>query len=207
MTKRVPKDQIIALLCVAGAVLTRLPVLHRSVIDWDESLYYLMAAAWRAGHLPYTTIWDNKPIGIYAIFAVFQTVIPGIAAIRVAMMVFVAMLAFTVFKITETLTADRLAAAAAAIVLIIVSLSNDGLSSNTELFMASFTALAMFTALTTRAWFLTGLFLGLAFMTKYVMVFEAPVIFAVLMHRHPRPRVAIAAIMGGALPLAATILL
>ena len=36
------------------AVLLRLPVLHRSVLDWDESLYVLMARDWLAGHLPYS---------------------------------------------------------------------------------------------------------------------------------------------------------
>lgn len=207
VTKRFLPDSVIALLCLAGAILTRLPVLERAVLDWDESLYFLMAAQWRAGHLPYTTIWDNKPIGIYAIFAIFQALIPGIAAIRVATIACVAVLAFTVFKITESLTASRIAAAAAAIVLLIGSLSNDGLSANTELFMASFTALAMLAALKTRAGFLTGLLLGLAFMVKYVMLFEAVVVLAVLLRRQPKLRIVGAAILGGALPLACAIAL
>ena len=56
------------------AVLSRAPSFVMSVTDWDESLYVIMAGQWRAGHLPYTAVWDNKPIGIYAIFALFQSV-------------------------------------------------------------------------------------------------------------------------------------
>ncbi len=93
---------------VHGHAGKRTPVLWRSVLDWDESLYFLMAQQWRLGHLPYTTIWDNKPIGIYAIFAAFQAVFgDGIFAIRIATVAFVSLLAFTVFKITQMLTGSR----------------------------------------------------------------------------------------------------
>jgi 4-amino-4-deoxy-L-arabinose transferase-like glycosyltransferase len=164
-----------------AAALTRLPILHRAVLDWDESLYFLMAAQWRAGHLPYTTIWDNKPIGIYAIFAVFQSVIPGIAAIRVASMVCVGLLAAVVARITEKITQDRAAGLAAGVVLVAASLSNDGLAANTELFMACFTAAAVLAALHRAPGTLVGVLLGLAFMVKYVALFEAPVVGLLLL--------------------------
>ena len=32
-----------------------------SALDWDESLYLLMARSLLEGHLPYTAIYDNKP--------------------------------------------------------------------------------------------------------------------------------------------------
>ena len=61
-----------------------------------------MAQQWRLGHLPYTTVWDNKPIGIYAIFALFQAIFGDrVFAIRIATIVFVSVLAFTVFKISK----------------------------------------------------------------------------------------------------------
>jgi 4-amino-4-deoxy-L-arabinose transferase-like glycosyltransferase len=196
------------LLFLAAAFLSRLPVLSRSVLDWDESLYFLMAQQWRLGHLPYTTIWDNKPLGIYAIFAAFQAVFGGhIAAIRLATVVFVSVLAFTVFALTQRLTAQRGAAWIAGGALLLCSLSNDGLSANTELFMASFTALAMLAAFSGTPALLAGLLLGLAFMIKYVALFEAPALFFLLLTR-PRPvRALAAALTGAALPLAATVLL
>ena len=197
-----------ALLFFAAAALSRLPVLFRSVLDWDESLYFLMASQWRAGHLPYTSIWDNKPVGIYAIFALFQAVFGDQpAAMRIATSLFAGLLAFTVFKITETLTASRPAAWLAGAALILASLSNDGLSANTELFMATFTALAVLAALTPGRGFCVGLLLGAAFMVKYVVLFEAPVILLLLLTREPRLRTAAAALAGGLLPLAACVLL
>jgi 4-amino-4-deoxy-L-arabinose transferase-like glycosyltransferase len=156
--KRPIPDPVIALLFFTAALLTRLASIPRSVLDWDESLYFLMARQWRLGHLPYTTIWDNKPVGIYGIFAVFQAVFGDrVAAIRIATIVFVGLLAFTVYKITEVITANRHAALLAGGALVLCSLSNDGLSANTELFMASFTALAVLAALTTGWGFVIGL--------------------------------------------------
>lgn len=172
-----------ALAFAVAAFLTRLPVLHRSILDWDESLYFLMAQAWRAGHLPYSTIWDNKPIGIYVIFALFQSVIPSIAAIRVASMVCAALLAWTVFRITELITENRMAAWCAGIALIICSLANDGLSANTELFMACCTALAVLAVLADAPAWSVGLALGCAFMIKYVSAPEAPLVLLLLLHR------------------------
>ena len=177
----------------------RLPILHRAVLDWDESLYFIMAQQWRAGHLPYTTVWDNKPIGIYVIFAAFQAVIPGVAAMRVATSVCVALLAATVFRITEILTQNRQAAWLAGGLLLLCSLSNDGLSANTELFMASFTALGVLAVLDGAPAWAAGLALGCGFMVKYVM---APVAFFILLllYRQRGAKAALAAMVAAIVP-------
>jgi 4-amino-4-deoxy-L-arabinose transferase-like glycosyltransferase len=208
VSKRPIPDPVIALLFFGAAVFTRLPSISRSVLDWDESLYFLMAQQWRLGHLPYTTIWDNKPIGIYGIFAVFQAVFGDrVGAIRIATILFVSLLAFTVYKITQSITTNHSAALLAGGALVLCSLGNDGLSANTELFMASFTALAVLAALTTGWGFLVGLCLGAAFMVKYVAMFEAPVVLGLLLWRQRRVSAGIACLAGAAIPLAATILL
>ena len=138
----------VALLLTLATLASRVPVLGRSVLDWDESLYFLMAQAWLHGHLPYTTIWDNKPVGIYVIFAGFQLVFGGgVVAMRLASVACVSLLAFAVFRITEVLAAERAAAWVAGGALVLCALSNDGLSANTELFMACFTALAVWAVL------------------------------------------------------------
>jgi 4-amino-4-deoxy-L-arabinose transferase-like glycosyltransferase len=204
------------------ALLSRIPTFFRAVMDWDESLYFLMAAQWRAGHLPYTTIWDNKPIGIYAIFALFQAVFgERIAAMRLASVVFVTVGAFAVLRITYAMVQPArsafFCAVFAGLMFLLCSLSNDGLSANTELFMACFTALAVLSALSPglaatpwRHAMLTGLALGAAFMVKYVAVFEAPAVLFLLLTQHrKRDMVQITAgtILGAALPLGLTILL
>jgi len=187
------------LLLPLAVVLTRLALLNRSVLDWDESLYFLMAQAWRAGHLPYTTIWDNKPLGIYAVFAVFQTLIPGVAALRVAAMACVAGLAVAAFALTRRLGGSGWVAGVAVVVL---SLSNDGLASNTELFMALCTTLAVLAVVAEAPAWCVGLALGCGFMIKYVCAPEAALVLALLAHRRG-PRALLTALPAAALPLAA----
>jgi 4-amino-4-deoxy-L-arabinose transferase-like glycosyltransferase len=208
----------IAALFFAAVVITRLPSFFLSVLDWDESLYVLMARQWQAGHLPYTTIWDNKPIGIYGIFVLFQTVFGDpVLAIRAATIAAISATAFAVFRIALLIPREENAPVAvfAGIAFIICSLSNDGLAANTEIFMACFTAFAMLFALSpnvfplrplTRGVF-AGLLFGLAFMTKYVAVFEAPALaFALLAFTPGDTRARLAACLGAASGAAAPLL-
>jgi 4-amino-4-deoxy-L-arabinose transferase-like glycosyltransferase len=205
--RRLP-SWLIALLFFGTTLVSRIPTFSQSVLDWDESLYFLMAQQWQHGHLPYTTIWDNKPIGIYAIFAVAQSALGDrVLAIRLAMVLCVSVLAFAVFRITRALTDDDAAGLLAGAALILCSLSNDGLSSNTELFMACFTALAVWASLTTERAFLVGLLLGAAFMIKYVSIFETPAIFFFFLVRHRRPAAGVWMSLGAAVPLALASLL
>ncbi len=195
-----------ALIFAAAVLATRLPILHRAVLDWDESLYFIMAQQFRAGHLPYTTVWDNKPLGIYLIFAAFQSLIPGVVAMRVATMACVTLLAGTIFRITGILTASRSAAWVAGLLLILCSLSNDGLSANTELFMAAFTALGVLAVLADAPAWAAGLACGCAFMVKYVMAPEAFFVLILLVQsRGLRPAASFLA--AAALPLLAAALL
>jgi 4-amino-4-deoxy-L-arabinose transferase-like glycosyltransferase len=206
------------LLLFLAVLITRLPTFFRSVMDWDESLYFLMAEQWRAGHLPYTAIWDNKPIGIYGVFALFQSGFgDSVVSIRIASVLFITVTAFAIFKIALTipLSDNRfrlIAAMFAGIAYVICSLTNDGLSANTEIFMACFTTLAVLSARHGQG-FLAGLMFGMAFMTKYVVVFEAPAIaFLLLALRPPGDlkaaiRSGAALVCGAALPLLATMAL
>jgi hypothetical protein len=199
-------------------LITRLPTFFRSVMDWDESLYFLIAEQWRAGHLPYTTVWDNKPIGIYEIFALFQSWFgDSVVSIRVASVAFITVTAFAVFKIALhiPLSDHRFRATCAlfaGVAYAVCSLTNDGLAANTEIFMSCFTALAVLSALSQRS-FTAGLLFGMAFMTKYVAVFEFPAILFALLALRPALdlniaiKTAIAALTGAALPLLLTVLL
>ncbi len=189
-------------------------------MDWDESLYFLVAAQWRAGQLPYTTIWDNKPVGIYAILAVFQALFgERVFAMRIASAVVGGLTAYVVYRIGRQLNGAgrRGPALLAGGAYLVCSLSNDGMAANTEPFMAGFTALAVLTAAGPgwpwRRGVLAGVLVGAAFMVKYVAVFEAPAVLLLLLLRHPTPGwrgrigLALAFGAGAAAPLAATILL
>jgi 4-amino-4-deoxy-L-arabinose transferase-like glycosyltransferase len=217
-------QSFIAAIFLLLVLVPRIPTFFRSVLDWDESLYFLMAAAWRQGHLPYTTIWDNKPIGIYAIFAIFEAIFgERVAAIRAATVVFVTLSAFTVFKVTflivrPTGRAGVFCGLFAGLMFILGAFGNDGLSANTELFMATCTLLGVLAALSGERFAgwpvlqagLTGLALGAAFMVKYVAIFEAPaVLFLLTASGSPRdmPRMLAASVTGAALPLMFAIIL
>ena len=177
-------------LLVLVTIATRLPAFAMSVVDWDESLYFIMAEQWRAGHLPYTMVWDNKPIGIYAIFAVFQSLFGDTpVSMRIAGVLAIAATAILAYRITrhllrglKPLTAE-LAGALAGILFIVTTISDDGIASNTEIFMEAFTCLGMLLALTPAARIgagravLIGLSLGLAFIIKYVAVFDMVAVF------------------------------
>lgn len=185
----------------------RLPVLHRAVLDWDETVYFMMAQAWLQGHLPYTTVWDNKPPGIYAIFALFQAFIPGIEAIRAAASLCIAILSWTVLEITTTVAKSRIAGWVAALLLILCSFTNDGLSSNTELFMECFIALAVLCVLRDGPARLTGLLLGCGFLVKYVCAPECLMVLALLWARRRQAGPIISALLASIIPLAAFSLL
>jgi hypothetical protein len=189
LTKHVTAPWRVFLICVAGNALLRLPSFFRTVLDWDESLYALMARQWLAGHLPYTTIWDNKPVGIYAIFALFEAVFGNpVIAMRAATVMCVSCLCVVIWRLAHVLLVslnDRAAgrlAWLAVLSFMLGALSNDGLSANTELFMEGFSAAALLAAIDPvfcaarpiRRAACVGLLFSLACMIKYVAVFEAP---------------------------------
>jgi hypothetical protein len=131
--------------------------------------------------------------------------------------VFTTVAAFAIFKIALTIPLSdprfrQTAALFASIAYVVCSLTNDGLSANTEIFMACFSALAVLSALSHRA-FLAGLMFGMAFMTKYVVVFEFPAIVFALLALAPAAgfksaaKSAAALVFGAVLPLLSTIAL
>lgn len=192
---------VIAAVLLLAAVATRLPAFALSVVDWDESLYFIMAEQWRAGHLPYTTVWDNKPIGIYAIFALFQSLLGDtVVAMRVAAVLAITATSFFCYRITRHLLrhlsplSAELAGALAGLLFVITTIPDDGIASNTETFMEVFTCLGMLLALTpagpigARRAVAVGLSLGLAFIVKYVAVFDMVAVFLAMIALPGRTR-------------------
>jgi hypothetical protein len=108
---------------------------------------------------------------------------------RVAGMLAIAATAILVWRITRHLLRDLapvaadLAGALAGLLFIVTTISDDGVASNTETFMEAFTCLGMLLALTPAGrigWgraLAIGLSLGIAFMIKYVAVFDMVAVF------------------------------
>jgi hypothetical protein len=75
----------LALLLVAAALLLRSLGLVYSVMNYDESLYILMGSELAKGHLPFTTLCDLKPFGLFALFGVFTSLpFDGVVTSRIA---------------------------------------------------------------------------------------------------------------------------
>jgi len=57
------------LIPVLYVVLVRTPYRGMLAVDWDETIYWTIAAEIPHGKLPYRDLWDNKPPGMHFLFA------------------------------------------------------------------------------------------------------------------------------------------
>jgi 4-amino-4-deoxy-L-arabinose transferase-like glycosyltransferase len=169
------------LACGALVLFLRLPALPQSVIDWDESFYLLMAREMLRGHPPYTVIWDNKPPGLYVLFALTQVVLgQTVLAMRLLAVIVVTATSFLLWLFGRIVLGSGAIGALAALFYALFSTQNGGLASNAEIMFAPFTTGALLlvavraglpaTILPQRrlAFFAAGLLLGLAIQIKTV---------------------------------------
>lgn len=135
---------IIAIL--AAVVVPRLLMLHVSVIDWDESIYALIGQQWIQGHVPHETVFDHKPIGLYAIFASFFLVFGDtVWAIRLIPIAFVAGTAALLARLAQAQFGnDRMLGGVVAGLYGLLTLTNGGLATNTEILINFFVVLSLY---------------------------------------------------------------
>jgi 4-amino-4-deoxy-L-arabinose transferase-like glycosyltransferase len=131
---------VIAVAVVATVIVPRSLVLPLSVIDWDESIFALVAQQMLAGHMPYEVAFDHKPIGLYFIFAGFFTVLgDSVAAIRTIPIVFVAGTAIVLAWLARKQFARSPSEAGLVAALYgLLTLPNGGMATNTEILMNLF---------------------------------------------------------------------
>src|SRR6266705_2005613 len=72
---------------LSWVLVLRAPTFLVSAIDWDEGLYVLIASQWLSGHPPYTTVFEIKPIAIFA--AALGVLGDSVASIRFITVAFV----------------------------------------------------------------------------------------------------------------------
>ena len=117
----------------------------QSVIDWDESLYALVAREMLAGHLPYVTAWECKPPVLFAIFAAgFKAFGTSVAAYR-WLSVFAAVgTAYFLYRIgTRFAAGPQTTGFVAAGFFLALSLADGGIAANAELFDVVFVSLGV----------------------------------------------------------------
>jgi hypothetical protein len=169
---------------VAVAIVLRFLSFVYSVYNYDESLYILMGSQMARGHLPYTTVCDLKPFGLFAIFGLL-TALPfdGVVISRLAANIVVGLSADLVRRIAGLLFNDRDHAigVAAGLAYILFTLANGGVAAQGELFHNAFTLIALFILL--RAWrrengvrwrdcAAAGLAIGIGIQIKQSVVFD-----------------------------------
>lgn len=172
-------------------LVVRAPTFLRSVIDSDESLYVLMADQWRQGHLPYLTVWDHKPPGVYWLFRMALDLFGhSMLSIRLLACMFVFAAAAFVYAIGCIATGDRTAAFMAGVAYPAFSILWRGTAANVEHFFIALdlagvlilTVLHVRRPSGARRWWCVigaGFCFGLALQLKYIAVFEIAFFFFV----------------------------
>lgn len=137
----VQRDFLIILsLSILCAALPRILVFPLSVIHWDESIYTLVARDLARGQMPFSGIFDHKPILIYVFYAIPQLVLGEIVSATRVVSVLVGVVGAVTFGyfVRTVITQDiRIVAAGAAMYGLLSSL-NRGMAAHPELFMNIF---------------------------------------------------------------------
>lgn len=205
------RGPVILLAIAAAALATRIPLLAYPRLYGDEIFYALVGHEWLEGALPYVQIWDVKPPGLFALYALSEA-ISGDALLGPRLLPLLATLAAAIglWRIGEEWFADWRIGLLAAIFYCANTLSLGGAMGASELLFAPFVIFGVLYA--THAGFafaaLAALLLGCAFTIKQVAAFEG-LLGLILVIRAAQPvarermRRAAAYCAAGALPGAA----
>jgi 4-amino-4-deoxy-L-arabinose transferase-like glycosyltransferase len=150
-----------------------------TVINHDESTYILIGREILHGKHYFVDVIDTKPIGVFLFYAVFQWLVGhSILLFRLFVALGVGLTGFGLFAIVDRHLGNRKGAwvAGAGYILMTSIFTYYGVSPNTELFFAGFTVFALWLLLGGTHWWrylLAGGALGIGFMIKYVVAFDA----------------------------------
>lgn len=98
---------IAPLVLALAVVATRAIWLGDPAADYDEQLYSLIGLRWLDGALPYADLWDRKPAGLFALFAMAHAIGgPSPVAYQVLAMAFTLAGSLSIYALAKPL-ADR----------------------------------------------------------------------------------------------------
>lgn len=196
---------------IAISIGLRFLTFFRSVIDHDESTYIVIGDAVLSGAKYWIDVVDVKPVGIFWLYAGFQAILGhSVFAMRLIAALWLSLTAFFLARVKlEMGSSPQAAFGAGTLFLVMNSLFTFyGISPNTETFFTFFTVLAFWLAFRYRnplGWFIAGITLGLGFIIKYVVLFDALALGLFLLGspgaRFPvRVKGLVAMVIGAALP-------
>jgi 4-amino-4-deoxy-L-arabinose transferase-like glycosyltransferase len=200
----------------------RLPTLHQTVIDWDESVYLVVTQDLVDGGELYRTVWDHKGPFLYAMLAPAVWIADGqTAPIRSSAILYLLITMYFVDLIGRRISSSDWSFVGALVYGLFFSVPRfGGLAANGELFMMLPATMAIWFALgwdpdDTRRWnlFACGFFAAVAVFTKTTAIFTVAVILLLVLVRamsRDRPRrlaaaADLAAVAGPALVIAGSI--
>lgn len=185
---KISKEILVFISFFILTLILRFKGLNYRIIDWDESLYFMWAKDLFNGILPYESIMENKPIGIGLIYTLSFLLFGSKSMFSVKMLAlfFISASSFFLYKIGRILNPNNyseLTGLLAGIFYCIFSCYNSGFAENTEIFFIFFTTVAFyllfkniqeldFSKANYKTFFFIGLFLGLGFLIKYVVLFD-----------------------------------
>ncbi|MEM1215570.1 MAG: glycosyltransferase family 39 protein [Bacteroidota bacterium] len=162
------------------AVVIRWGTFFPSVLDHDETTYFLIGKGLLEGQTYLVDTIDTKPIGIFLIYAFFAWLGSGTLWVaRLGAALAVGLSGWLLYRLGRQQTRSTAVGWGAGIsyVLLVSIFSRYGVSPNTELFFVPFTVGAFVLALRSNVGVLhftgAGLLLGLAFVIKYVVAADA----------------------------------
>lgn len=164
---------------ISISVLIRFFSFFPSVINHDESTYIQVAYEMLHGKTYFVDVIDTKPVGIFLIYAFFQKIAgDSIFLFRLFTAIWIAVTALGIFAVTLKISKEKISAWTGGVSYLLATsiYTFYGVSPNTELFFNAFTIWAFYLILEKQNWWrvaIAGLFLGFAFLIKYVVVVEA----------------------------------
>lgn len=182
-------------LLMLGAALTLRAFSFGSAgLDWDESLYIVIAQRWLQGGVPYVSVWDQHPMGLPALLAATQCLIgDGLLAARLACLLAVTGTAILLARFLARFADEPLAGVLAGVVYLFYMTRPEGLAANTEVFNNLIVTAASFllldrmarpvSAVRARTVFAAGMLFGLGLQIKYVVFPEAVLLCGALLFR------------------------
>ncbi|MCC2113693.1 MAG: glycosyltransferase family 39 protein [Hyphomicrobiales bacterium] len=211
-----PIDVIWFAIIAAAVFQTQIGSLTQEVIDWDESTFILLATELARGHLPYTTLFDNKPPLMFAMLAAVIAVFgKSLLAVRLFGDFCVFVIAAAGYAIARR-QARPLSAGGAALLLVAVFSYPSWLHTGTELPAAAFLmgGLWLLVSRSDRLWAaaIVGFLVALATLTRSNLGLVAVALglfYLIAPFTKPGsavpPLAAVAYTVGGLIPLGALI--
>jgi hypothetical protein len=175
-------EHSLAVELVAGAALLVCIAAFRSrsfftpLSDPSVGLYQSIGESWLRGHLPYTTTWEYRPPGFFAMWAVAIWIFGAALALNVLALLALGASAIAAAKIAVTLDplTSRSTGWWAAGFFVLLSPVNDAVAGVAELQLSAFIAWAIYFSLqrplASRHVLLSGLFAGLAIQCKLTAI-------------------------------------